>query len=48
MNYFNEVFCADYRENNFVFKIKRNKAKGEKSIGFLFGLIEDNKTNKRI
>ena len=43
MNYFNEIYCIDYRENNYVFKIKRNKIEGEKSIGFLFGLIEDNK-----
>ena len=42
-NYFNEIYCVDYRDNNFLFKIKRNKIKGEKSIGFLFGLIEDNK-----
>ena len=41
--YFNEIYCIDYRENNFIFKIKRNKLKGEKSIGFLFGLIESNK-----
>ena len=48
MNYFNEIFCVDYGENYFVFKIKRNKVKGEKSIGFLFGLIEDNKNKYNI
>ena len=48
MNYFNEIFCVDYGGNNFVFKIKRNKVKGEKSIGFLFGLIEDNKNKYNI
>ena len=43
MNYFNEIYCIDIRENNFTFKIKRNKIEGEKSIGFLFGLVEENK-----
>ena len=41
--YFNEIFCVDYDENSFVFNIKRYTTKEEKSIGFLFGLIEDNK-----
>ena len=41
--YFEEIICVDYKDNNFVLKIKRNKEKGEKTIGFLFGLIEDNK-----
>ena len=41
--YFKEIFCVDYKDNNFIFKIKRNREKGEKTIGFLFGLIEDNK-----
>ena len=41
--YFNEIFCIDYNENNFIFNVKRYKTKEEKSIGFLFGLIEDNK-----
>ena len=45
---FNEIYCIDYRENNFVFKIKRNNLKGEKSIGFLFGLIESNKIKYNI
>ena len=48
MNYFNEIYCVDYGENNFIFKIKRTKIKGEKSIGFLFGLIEDNKMKYNI
>ena len=46
--YFNEIHCIDYDESNFVFKIKRNKTKDEKSIGFLFGLIEDNKNKFNI
>ena len=46
--YFNEIICIDYNENNFVFKIKRSKIKGEKSIGFLFGLIHDNKNRFNI
>ena len=41
--YFPEIYCIDYGENNFVFKIKRYKTNEEKSIGFLFGLIEANK-----
>ena len=48
MNYFNEIYIVDYGENNFIFKIKRNKIKGEKSIGFLFGLIEENKEKYNI
>jgi len=48
LQYFNEIYCIDYRENNFVFKIKRNKVKGEKSIGFLFGLFEKNKIKYNI
>ena len=47
-DYFKEIYCIDYGENNFIFKIKRNKIEGEKSIGFLFGLIEDNKTKCNI
>ena len=47
-DYFKEIHCIDYGENNFIFKIKRNKAEGEKSIGFLFGLIEDNKEKYNI
>ena len=37
---FPEVFCIDYSDNNFIISIKKEK---DKSIGFLFGLIEDNK-----
>ena len=48
MNYFDEIFCVDCRENNFIFKIKRNKTEGEKSIGFLFELIEENKSKFNI
>ena len=43
LEYFPEVHCTDYGDNNLVFKIKRNKNEGEKSIGFLFGIIEENK-----
>ena len=46
--YFKEIFCVDYKDNNFVFKIKRNREEGEKTIGFLFGLIEDNKNEFKI
>ena len=48
MNYFNEIYCVEHGENKFIFKIKRNKIKGEKSIGFLFGLIEENKEKYNI
>ena len=37
---YKEIYCIDYTENNFIIKIKKEK---NKSIGFLFGLIEDNK-----
>ena len=39
---FPEIHCSDYGENNFVFKIKRNRNEDEKSIGYLFGIIEEN------
>ena len=39
---FPEIHCSDYGENNFVFKIKRNRSVDEKSIGYLFGIIEEN------
>ena len=40
---FPEIHCTEYGENNLVFKIKRKKDEGEKSIGYLFGIIEENK-----
>ena len=45
---FHEIHCTDYGENNLVFKIKRNKNEGEKSIGYLFGIIEENKSKYNI
>ena len=45
---FQEIHCTDFGENNLVFKIKRNKNEGEKSIGYLFGIIEENKTKYNI
>ena len=45
---FPEVHCTDYGENNLIFKIKRNKSEGEKSIGYLFGIIEENKSKFNI
>ena len=39
---FPEVHCSNYGENNLVFKIKRNRNEDEKSIGYLFGIIEEN------
>ena len=37
---FEEICCIDYSDNNFIITIKKEK---NKSIGFLYGLIEDNK-----
>ena len=48
LNYFPEIYCTDYGGNNMVFKIKRNKNEGEKSIGYLFGIIEENKNKFNI
>ena len=42
-NHFENIICADFKENNFLFQIERTKLEEEKSIGFLFGFIEDNK-----
>ena len=39
---FPEIYCSNYREINLFFKIKRNRKKNEKSIGYLFGIIEEN------
>ena len=46
--YFEKILCVEYKDNNFTFYIKRNKVKGEKTIGFLFGLIEENKNQFNI
>ena len=43
--YFEKITCVHYKDNNYIFRIKRNKEKNEKTIGFLFGLIEENKNN---
>ena len=45
---FPEIHCSDYGENNFVFKIKRNRNEDEKSIGYLFGIIEENSNKYNI
>ena len=45
---FPEIHCTDYGENNLVFKVKRNKNEGEKSIGYLFGIIEEYKNKFNI
>ena len=34
------ITLSDYVDNNFVFKIKKTNATNEKSIGFLFGIVE--------
>jgi hypothetical protein len=39
--FFDKIACVDYKDNNFVFRIKRNRGKEEKTIGFLFGQIEE-------
>ena len=48
LEYFPEIHCTDIGDNNLVFKIKRNKNEEEKSIGFLFGIIEENKNKYNI
>jgi hypothetical protein len=45
---FPEIHCSDYGESNFVFKIKRNRNEDEKSIGYLFGIIEENSNKYNI
>ena len=39
--YFEEITLVEFIDNNFLFKMKKNK--NTKSIGFLFGLFESNK-----
>ena len=41
--YFNNIICCDFIDNSFVFRIKREHSENEKSIGFLFGLVEKKK-----
>ena len=45
---FPEIRCSDYGDNNFVFKIKRKRNEEEKSIGYLFGIIEENSNKYNI
>ena len=40
-NYFEEIILVEHFENSFLFKLKRGK--DTKSIGFFFGLFEENK-----
>ena len=46
--YFDNITCVDFKENNFLFQIDNTKTEEEKSIGFLFGLIDDYKNNHNI
>ena len=39
--YFEQIILSEFIENNFLFKLK--KGKDNKSIGFFFGLFEENK-----
>lgn len=39
--YFKVITLCDYVDNTFMFKIKKTNEMNEKSIGFLFGLIEE-------
>ena len=41
-DYFDEITCVNYKDNNYIFRIKRKRDNNEKSIGFLFGFIEEN------
>ena len=45
--HFNDVILSEHIENNFLFKVKKEQGKN-KSIGFLFGLIEENKQDNQI
>ena len=38
--FFINIKCCDFIDNSFVFRIKREHSENEKTIGFLFGLIE--------
>ena len=40
-DYFSEIICSEHIENNFLFRLK--KGKETKSIGFFFGLFDENK-----
>ena len=42
-NYFEAIILTEFIDNNFLFKMKKNNE--TKSIGFFFGLFEDNKNN---
>ena len=42
-NYFETIILTEFIDNNFLFKMKKNNE--TKSIGFFFGLFEDNKNN---
>ena len=46
--FFNNIKCCDFVDNNFVFRIKREHSQNEKTIGFLFGLIEKSKSEFNI
>ena len=41
-DYFDKITCVNYKDNNYIFRIKRKRDNNEKSIGFLFGFIEEN------
>jgi hypothetical protein len=45
LDIFPEVYCYDYSDNNFFISIKKEPGK---SIGQLYGLIEDNRKNYNI
>jgi len=45
LDLFPEVYCYDYSDNNFFISIKKESGK---SIGQLYGLIEDNRKNYNI
>ena len=41
--YFENIILTEYIDNNFLFKMKKNS--NTKTIGFFFGLFENNKDN---
>jgi hypothetical protein len=41
MPHFKDIILSEFVGNNFIFKIKKTIGSTEKSIGFLFGFIEE-------
>ena len=46
--HFSNVLLSENVENSFLFKVKKNEEDSKKSIGFLFGIVEDAKEKGNI